>query len=70
MHITHLHISEMIPLNELKHHPEPSTSLQMMEKPSLMQYGDKSSLPEIKENSQNSRKTMVWATPEMVAAAL
>ena len=25
---------------------------------------------QIKENSQNSQKTMVWATPETVAAAL
>ena len=70
MHITHLHLSEMIALNEIKHHPEPSTSLKAMERSPLRQYRNKSSLSEIKENSQNSWKTIVQATPEMVAAAL
>ena len=68
MHITHPHLSEMIPLNEIKHHPEPSTSLKVMERSPLRQYRNKSSLPEIKENSQNSQKTMVRTTPEIVAA--
>ena len=70
MQITHPHLSEMIPLIEIRHHPEPSTSLKAMERSPLRQYGNKSRLPEIKENSQNSWKTMVRATPEMVAAAL
>ena len=70
MHITHPHLLEMIPLNEIKHHPGPSTSLKAMERSPLRQYGNKSSLPKIKENIQNSQKTMVRAKPEMVAAAM
>ena len=60
----------MIPLNEIIHHPELSISLKVIERSSLRQYENKSNLPEIKENSQNSWKTIVRATPEMVAAAL
>ena len=59
MHITHPHFSEMIHLNKIKHHPEPPTSLKVMERSPLRQYRNKSSLPEIKKNSQNSWKTMV-----------
>ena len=70
MHVTHHHLLEMLLLNEVKNHPEPSTSLKVMERSPLRQYRNKSSLPEIRGNSQNSRKTMVRATPEMIAATL
>ena len=70
MHIAHPHLLEMTPLNEIKHHSEPSTSLKVMERSPLRQYRNKSSLPEIKENNQNYQKTMVRVIPEMIAAAL
>ena len=64
MHITHPHLSEMIPSNEIKHHPEPSTSLKVMDESlestnhltQLMSNSDKS---QIKRNNQSSQKMAI-----------
>ena len=65
----------MIPFNEIRHHLEPSTSLKAVGESvenmiHLTPFDNDLSWSESKRNSQKSKKAVVKATPESVAAVL
>ena len=65
----------MIPLNEIKSHPGPSTSLKVVGESEenmihLTPSDNDLNLSQNKRNSQNSRMAVIKATPESVVAAL